>query len=117
MNDIAKIYIEFLSQTLSIWIRNNWRSYHNSKRLGRNERKKSRVDVVWMNMKEKVIEEINVMVREDGGEGDATAEEIFKYRTTAAKRVFEGLSVDDKSVIMKNIEDGGDNVPIDIKQK
>lgn len=70
-----------------------------------------------MYMKEKVIEEINAMVTEDGGEGDATAEQIFKYRTSAAKKVFEGLSVDDQSVILKKIDDGGDNVPIDIKQK
>ena len=69
-----------------------------------------------MFMKEKVMEEINAMVREDGGDEEATAEEIFKYRTTAAKRVFESLSVDDQSLIQKRIQEGGDNVPVNVKQ-
>jgi len=69
-----------------------------------------------MFMKEKVMEEINAMVKEDGGEGEATAVEIFRYRTSAAKRVFESLSMDDQSIIKKKIEDGGDNVPVNIKQ-
>ena len=111
-----KSIFHILSQSLSHWIRNNWRSYHNTRGLGRNERKKSRVDVVWMFMKEKVMEEINAMVREDGGDEEATAEEIFKYRTTAAKRVFESLSVDDQSLIQKRIQEGGDNVPVNVKQ-
>lgn len=81
------------------------------------ERKKSRVDIVWMTMKEKVMQEIQDMLIEEGGCGEPTSEFIFKNRTTAAKRVFIGLSNEDQDNILKMIEEGGDIVPNDIKQK
>jgi hypothetical protein len=68
-------------------------------------------------MQERVVKEINAMVREDGGTEEATPEQIFKLRTSAAKRVFLGLSLVEQQMIMKKIEEGGDIVPVDVKQR
>lgn len=78
-------------------------------------RKKSRVDVVWSNMRGKVIEVINEIVREDGGTAIANADEIFKYRTAAAKRVFESLTMDEKLNIEQKIKEGTDVIPESVK--
>jgi hypothetical protein len=70
-----------------------------------------------MDMKETVKDEINVMVKEAGGTHPPTDEDIFKYRTAAAKRVFLSLSLDKQAEILRKIEEGGDIVPNDIKQQ
>lgn len=75
------------------------------------------MDVVWSQMQARVIDEINGIVKEDGRTDDATKQEIFKLRTSAAKRVFLGLSLDEQDMILKKIEEGGDVVPMDVKQR
>jgi hypothetical protein len=105
------------SQTLSMWIRNNWRSYHTSNGLIRNERKKSRVDVVWLQMQKRVEDEMNTMLAEEGRTGEANSEDTFRLRTTACNRVFQGLSLEDQALINKLIQEGADIVPNDVKQK
>ena len=106
-----------MAQNLCVWIRNNWQPYHSRRGLVPNERKKSRLDIVWMEMKDKVKDEILVMMREEGITSEATAEDIFKRRTAAAKRVFLSLSQDDQAAIQKKIDDRTDVVPDEIKQK
>jgi len=68
-------------------------------------------------MKERVEEEINVILKEEGYTGEVTPDIVFKHRTAAAKRVFDNLGVDDQAMIMKKIEEGGDVVPLYIKQQ
>jgi hypothetical protein len=68
-------------------------------------------------MKERVEEEINVILKEEGYTGEATTDLVFKHRTAAAKRVFDSLGVDDKAIILKKIEEGCDVVPTYIKQQ
>jgi hypothetical protein len=70
-----------------------------------------------MEMKDKVKDEILAMMREEGITSEATAEDIFKRRTAAAKRVFLSLSPDDQAAVQKKIDDRTDVVPDEIKQK
>jgi hypothetical protein len=104
-------------QNLSAWIRNNWRPYHTHRGLVPNERKKSRLDIIWMEMKEKVKDEIYAMMKEEGLSSELTAADIFKRRTTAAKRVYQSLSPDDQAAVQKKIDDRTDVVPDEIKQR
>jgi len=99
-----------------MWIQNNWRSYHNSRSLGQTERKKSRIDVVWEVMKPTVIAKINEMTQEEEGR-NATDVELFKRRTTACSQVYQGLSADQKADIDIKVNEGYDEVPVDIKQR
>jgi hypothetical protein len=99
------------SQNLCEWIRNNWRPYHTSRGFVPNERKKSRLNIIWMEMKERVKNEIIVMMKEEGLTSDLTAKDIFKHQTAAAKQVFLSLSPDDQAVIQKKIDNRTDIVP------
>jgi hypothetical protein len=75
------------------------------------------VDVVWRELKERVLNEIRAMVNKDG-EREATAADIFQYRTTAARTVYDTLSEDEKAVIHEKIAKGGVDVnPPDIQQR
>lgn len=80
-------------------------------------RKKSRVDVVWHRMKDMVKDEINVIVKESGGMHEATNEECFKYRTTAAKRVYLALSADERAKIDKETQEENVIAPPDVQKK
>jgi hypothetical protein len=73
------------------------------------------VDVVWWDMKAKVLEEIKRIFLEGGGSGEPTQEYVFKHRTTAAKQVYLGLGVEEQGKIMEMIDKGGDIVPDDVK--
>jgi hypothetical protein len=64
------------AHNLSEWIRNNWRPYHTSRGFVPNERKKSRLDIIWMEMKERVKNEIIVMMEEEGLTSDLTAGDL-----------------------------------------
>ena len=70
-----------------------------------------------MEMKERVKDEISAMMREEGITSEPTAEDIFKRRTTAAKRVYLSLSPDDQASIQNRIDDNSHVVPDEIKQK
>lgn len=70
-----------------------------------------------MEMKDMVKEEISAMMREEGITTEPTAEDIFKRRTAAAKRVFLSLSPDDQASVQKKIVNRTDVVPDEIKQK
>jgi hypothetical protein len=99
-----------------MWIRNNWRSNHNSRSLVQKERKKSKVDVVWEVMKPTVVAKINEMTQEDEGR-NATDVDLFNRRTTACSQVYHGLSLDQKADIDIKVKEGYDEVPVDIKQR
>ena len=104
-------------QNLSAWIRNNWRPYHTNRGLVPNERKKSRLDIIWMEMKERVKKEIFAMMKEEGLTSEPTADDIFRRRTAAAKRVYLSLSPDDQAAVQMKIDNKTDVVPDEIKQR
>ena len=110
-------YTSYCSQNLSAWIRNNWRPYYTHTGLVPKERKKSRLDVIWMDMKEKVKSEISAMMEEEGLTSELTADDIFRRRTAAAKRVYQMLSPDDQAAVQKKIDNRTDVVPDEIKQR
>ncbi|KAF8816594.1 hypothetical protein BYT27DRAFT_7248032 [Phlegmacium glaucopus] len=102
---------------LSRWITNNWRSYHTVRKIAATAWKKSQIDIVWREMEDKVVEVVNAMVAEDGRTEPATQDEIFKYRTAAARKVLDNLSADKKALIDKKRETGNDPVPSDMQDK
>jgi uncharacterized protein YdhG (YjbR/CyaY superfamily) len=72
------------------------------------------LDVVWRELKERVLNEIRALVNEK----EPTAAEIFQYRTTAARTVYDMLSEDEKAVIHEKIAKGGVDInPPDIQQR
>lgn len=68
-------------------------------------------------MKDRVLEEIDQMVKEKHGTDKADKEQIFSLRTTAAKNVFLRLSADEQAAIERRAKAGGDPVPIEIQQQ
>ena len=80
-------------------------------------RKKSKLDVVWMDMKDKVKDVVNEIMKEKGGTKEATSNEIFRNRTCVAHRVYNELTMDEKSAIDKKIMDGTDSIPHEIQQQ
>ena len=68
-------------------------------------------------MKERVKDEINAMVVEAGGTHEATNIDTFKFRTTAAKRVYLGLTLEEQADIQKKIDMDDVIVPDEIKQQ
>jgi hypothetical protein len=66
-------------------------------------------------MKTKVMDELRSMLIEQGGLGEPSQEYIFQNRTTAAKQVFLGLSLEEQANIMDMIEKGSDVVPDEVK--
>jgi hypothetical protein len=67
-------------------------------------------------MRERVEEEINIILSEEGYTGKPTQDMIFKHRTAAAKRVYDSLDRDDQAIILKKTEEASDVVPPHIKQ-
>jgi hypothetical protein len=60
-------------------------------------------------MKEKVIDEVRVIVNEkesndEGEKREPTRDERFRYRTTAARKVYDKMSADEKIVIQGKVE-------------
>jgi hypothetical protein len=82
-------------------------------------RKKSRVDVVWRDLEDRVRKEISaILLIEDGKTGVATAAETFRYRTAAARNVYEMLTEDEKAAVQEKIAKGGvDTNPPDIQRR
>jgi hypothetical protein len=54
---------------------------------------------------------------ENGGTGETTDQVVFKYRTAAAKKVFQRMSEDDQAKIYQTIEDDIDIIPPELKQR
>jgi hypothetical protein len=88
-------------QQLGAWITNNWRPKKSVPTVGRS-RKQSRIDVVWDQRREEVLEEIKTTV----GKSVPTDREIFMRRTAAAKAVYERLSEGEKKRIQTFIQRG-----------
>lgn len=68
-------------------------------------------------MKDRISNEINVMIREAGGTEEPTRQERFKYRTPAANRVLRTLHADELATIDKIIETGDVIIPKVIQQQ
>jgi len=68
-------------------------------KAGQSVRKKSKLDIVWHEMRQACQDEIIAM----GGDAFAT-------RTTAAKRVYQGLSLDERQKINIIVERSADRV-------
>jgi hypothetical protein len=75
------------------------------------------VDVVWHEKQERVREVIKDIIEESGGTRELTHEDIFKFRTAAASKVYQSLSEDEKAAIQKKIDEKGDVIPNEVKQQ
>jgi hypothetical protein len=76
------------------------------------------VDVVWQDRKQEVLDEIEDIYKEAGGEGKPSAEEHFRLRTTAAKNVHSRLDDEEKREIRRKIENISEQVnPPDIQKR
>jgi len=104
-------------QEVCAWIRNNWRS-KNTVHTEISSRKKSKLDIVWRDKQNEVLEEVKLLHAEAGGEGDPTHQDKFRFRTPAAKKVFTRMSEDEKRIIEREVEKLGQEVnPPEIQQK
>ena len=81
------------------------------------DRKKSRIDVTWMTMKDRILNEVNLMIREAGGTEEPTHREHFKYQTPTANRVLCKLYTDELAKIDRIIETGDVTIPKVIQQQ
>lgn len=68
-------------------------------------------------MKDEVKEEVKNILKEKGHIDEATNDDYFKYRNTAAKRIYEQLSDDEKAKIDEECESGNVISPVDIQQR
>ena len=82
------------------------------------------MDIVYREMKEKVLDEITVMVNEggesndEGGKREPTREERFKLRTTAARNVYDRMTADEKAAIQQKVDKQRVDIsPIDVQRK
>lgn len=66
-------------------------------------------------MKARVLEQVRLIV---GGIREPSADDIFKYRTTAARHVYDSLTPHEKGDIQHKIENvSGDPIPAEVQQK
>lgn len=66
-------------------------------------------------MKVRVLEQVRIIV---GETREASADQIFKYRTTAARQVYDSLTPDEKVGIQHKIENlSHDPIPAEVQQK
>jgi hypothetical protein len=80
------------------------------------------VDIVWYERRDEVVEEVKILLgAEKGVPADdivPAAQDIFTHRTTAAKIVYERLSLDEKGKIQKQVERSGkEENPPEIQQR
>jgi len=68
-------------------------------------------------MKDRVLNEINVMMREAGEKEESTHNERFRYWRPAAGRILLTLSADELSTIDRIIQTGNEPIPKDIQQQ
>lgn len=86
-------------QQLGAWITNNWRAHKLVPTAGKS-RKKSRLEIIWEERRDEVLEEVKVIV----GKSDPTDKDNFQQRTAAAKAVYDRLSEGEKGRIRKLVE-------------
>ena len=70
-----------------------------------------------MTMKDRISNEVDLMIREAGGTEVPTHQERFKYRTSVANRVIATLHMDELAKIDRIIETGDVTIPKDIQQQ
>ena len=63
----------------------------------------SKIEVVWRTHKQEVESEIKKMIREDGLE--LAPMQTFRYRTAAAKRVYDQMDEEKKQEIMQLVQE------------
>jgi len=104
-------------QNLSLWIQNNWRSFHTVINLPKH-RKKSPLDVLWHRNKEAVIDELKSILKEKGRlDDEPTNNDIFIYRVSAAKRVYDQLNPDERAKIDKESSEGNIESPPEVQRR
>jgi hypothetical protein len=87
--------------------------------ISRNDRKRSGVDIIWIERRKEVEEVIDAMVMVDGRTSRPTDKESFALRTTACKTVYDRLTTEEKIAIKLQIEERQRkmNIPEEIQQK
>ena len=68
-------------------------------------------------MKDRILNEVDVMIREAGGTEEPTHRERFKYRTPTANQVLCKLHMDELAKIDRIIETGDVTIPKVIQQQ
>ena len=105
------------AQELCVWIRNNWRSAKTI-HTEPTSRKTNRLNIVWRDRRTEVSEEIKRLYAEAGGEGEPSSDKVFQLRSTAARNVYIGLSEDEKAMVMKEVENSGQEAnPPDVQKR
>lgn len=76
------------------------------------------MDVVWHRKEMVVKDEIRVILREKGFDVDElTAKEIFENRISAAKRVYDRLSPDERALVEKECIEENTASPPDVQRR
>ena len=81
--------VNLLNQELAAWIRNNWRPYATSQ-VNRTKIRVNAINIVWETQRAAVEEQIRQILGVE--ELDPKDERFFQQRTTAAKRVLDGMT-------------------------
>ena len=68
-------------------------------------------------MKDRILNEVDLMIREAGGTEEPTHHECFKYQTPAANQVLCKLHMDELAKIDRIIETGDVTIPKVIQQQ